>query len=211
MLVIFFMSLLISAAVPITFYVLYSVGLSTMLRRTGFKKPWFAWLPFCRDFALGGLADQHRDIFPPKKRGQKLLMLSIATVVLGLIYNIAYYNMALPIMKEHLMPFFNAESIDLTLLITAFENMAEDIAAATTMPLSALKLIADFASIAYLVYRIMILIRVYSIFDQGRALLYTVLSIFIDPACGIIFFIIKNNPLHNLRWQTEEEPEIPKL
>jgi len=211
MLVIFLTSLIISAAVPITFYVLYSVGLSTMLKRTGFKKPWFAWLPFCRDFALGGLADQHRDIFPPKKRGQKLLILSILAFVLGLIYNIAYYNMALPIMKQYLAPFINAETIDTTLLLTAFENMSEAILAASTTSLTVLELLADISSVAYVVYRIMILVRVFRIFDQGRALLYTVLSVFIDPACGIIFFIIRNKPLHNLRWQTEEEPEIPKL
>lgn len=211
MIIIFLTSLIMSAAVPIVIYVLYSIGLSTMLRRTGFKKPWFAWLPFCRDFALGGLADQHRDIQPPKKRGQKLLMLSISYILLLLIYNIAYWKMAFPIMKDHLMPFINAESIDANLLLNALENMTDAISSATTIYISVLEILADLASIAYLVYRIMVLVRVYRIFDEGHALLYTILSVFIDASCGIIFFIIRNKPLRNLRWQTEEEPEIPKL
>ena len=204
-------TLAISAAIPIPLYVLYGVGLSTMLKRTGFKKPWFAWLPFSRDFALGCLADQHRDIFPPKKRGKKLLILSLAAFALGLIYNIAYYRMAFPIMKEYMMPFINAETLDTNAMMVAFEKMSEVILDSTTNTISTLGLLSDIASIAYLVYRITVLTRVYRIFDQGRELIYTLVSVFIDASCGVFFFIIRNKPPRNLRWQTEDEPEIPHL
>ena len=213
MLVSLLSSLFMVAGAYVVLYVFHSIGLSRMLKNTGFRKPWFAYLPFFRVFALGCLADQHRDIFPPKKRGQKLLYLSIAFFLLTAIYNIAYWSILIPLLKETFADLWNVSitELDPEALQTALENLQESLATAGNKQINTLRILSDVALIAYSVYKITVLIRVYSIFTQRKALVLTLLSVFVEEATGIIFFVIRNNPPKNLRWQTEEEPQIPHL
>ena len=41
-------------------YVLYSFGLYCIAKRRGIYRPWLAWLPLCRDWTLGGVADRYQ-------------------------------------------------------------------------------------------------------------------------------------------------------
>jgi len=213
MLICFLSSLFMVAGAYAVLYVFHSIGLSRMLKNTGFRKPWFAYLPFFRVFAIGCLADQHADIFPPKKRGQKLLYLAVASFLLTAIYNIAYWSIVIPILKETFAEFWHVSiiEIDSEALATALENLTEAVGSAGNTQISILYYLSNFALIAYSVYKITVLIRVYSIFARKKALLLTLLSVFLEESTGIIFFVIRNNPPKNLRWQTADEPQMPNL
>lgn len=209
----FLAGLLTSVAAYIVFYFLYGAGLYTMLKRCGFKKPVFAFVPFARDFALGSLADQHRDIFPPKNRGKKLMILSIVSFVFTAIHLVAYYRVISAPLSELITRInaFDAANLDVNELAAAFESFAIAIESAMTKTVSMLSSFASIASLAFSVYRCMVLIRVYNIFVPRMSFFFTILSIFVEEAAGIIFLCIRKKPLHNLRWQTENEPEIPRV
>lgn len=191
-------------------YVLHGIGLSTMLRRSGFKKPWFAFVPFCRVFALGCLADQCRDILPPKKRGHKLLYFAIAYAALNLAYlianGIAIYEPTVAFFKSIEALMANVTTTfpmeEFLAIVDVYEMAVE---ATVTSTLSALSLLSSVATMLYEVYMIFVLMRVYRIFAPNSSFALTLLSIFVEPAKSIIFFVIRNKPLRNMRWQEPEQ------
>ena len=196
-----------------TLYILHGIGLSTMLRRSGFKKPWFAFVPFCRVFALGCLADQCRDIMPPKRRGHKLLYFAIAYATFNIVYLIFYWIAITPPFIEYL------KSVDDLLIKTiktgnfmpadellAINNIySNSIKAVINRPLEVLSMFASISSMVYEVYCIFVLMRVYRIFAPNSSFALTLLSIFVEPAKSIVFFVIRNKPLRNMRWQEPEQ------
>ncbi len=200
----------ISLSAAVTLYILHGIGLSTMLRRSGFKKPWFAFVPFCRVFALGCLADQCRDILPPKKRGHKLLYFAIAYAALNLVYIIAN---GIAIYEPTVEFFKSIESLIANVTTTfpmeeflAIVDIYEQAVNATvTTTLSALSLLSSVATMIYEVYMIFVLMRVYRIFAPNSSFALTLLSIFVEPAKSIVFFVIRNKPLRNMRWQEPEQ------
>ncbi len=191
-------------------YILHGIGLSTMLRRSGFKKPWFAYVPFCRVFALGCLADQCRDILPPKKRGHKLLYFSIAYAALGLIYLIAngfaIYEPTVDFFKSIDALIANASNtFPMEEFLAIVDGYEEAVYATETTALGALSLLSSIATMLYEVYMIFVLMRVYRIFAPNASFALTLLSIFVEPAKSIIFFVIRKKPLRNMRWQEPEQ------
>ncbi len=200
-------------AVAAVLYILHGIGLSTMLRRSGFKKPWFAFVPFCRVFALGCLADQCRDIMPPKKRGHKLLYFAIGFAALNIAYLVFYWTkIAAPTVE-----FFKAVDVLFIKTIEAGGNLPTDeflaiadvysksVEALITKPLEVLSMLASISAMIYEVYNIFVLMRVYRIFAPNSSFVLTLLSIFIEPAQSIIFFVIRKKPLRNMRWQEPEQ------
>ena len=174
----------------ITLYIFYGIGLSTMLRRSGFKKPWFAFVPFFRVFALGCLADQCRDIMPPKKRGQKLLYFSIAYAALNLIYLTARYIAIYPLLFDFFESTYSlvmntTEIFPINAFLEQYDVFLHAVESATTESQMMLSMLASASTLIYEFYVIFVLMRVYRIFAPSASFGLTILSILATPAQAI--------------------------
>ena len=82
---------------------------------------------------------------------------------------------------------------------------SKSVEALITKPLEVLSMLASISAMIYEVYNIFVLMRVYRIFAPNSSFVLTLLSIFIEPAQSIIFFVIRKKPLRNMRWQEPEQ------
>ena len=202
----------LALGILITAYVLHGIGLSKMLRSCGFKKPFFAYLPFFRAFALGSLADVFDDRREEKKRGNKFLMISIAYFALTLTYFIAEYV----VYKDLIHGFISSLSAlpetattqEISLITEAFYASVE---AVDSLLIRALDFVYQLVSIAYSIVSAIVLFRVFAIFDSKKFFIFTLISIFLPISQCVLFFIVRNNPPKNLRWQRKDDYEYPIL
>lgn len=189
-------------------YLLYGFGLSSMLKTCGYKKPWHAFVPFCRDFALGTLSEVYNDGNPPKKRGKTLLTFSILRPALSVVYEAIYLALIIPAIKW-LYAQLAALSVpttetDFTALVELFNEFT--VATAVVPPLlSLLSLAVSVVSICYAVYHFIALYRVYKIFAPSSAVVLIVVSIFVSPASAVILFVLRKKAAQNLRWQAQSD------
>ena len=209
-------SMLISVGgVFIALYVLHGIGLSKMLRSCGFKKPFFAYLPFFRAFALGSLAEVFDDRRPvAKKHGRIFLLISIAYFIISGSYYTAYFMN----LREPIFEFFkaintiteNATENEIMAIIENFTSSASELIAQNTL-LGALSYVNSLFSIVYSVYSCIVLFKVFAIFAPRQAFLFTVISIFMSYATSVFLFVLKNRSPQNLRWQRKYDYEPPIL
>lgn len=200
--------LLSAVGVLVALYVLHGIGLSRMLRSCGFKKPFFAFLPFFRAFALGSLAEVFDDRRPvAKKHGRIFLLISIAYFIVSGAYSTAYFMN----LREPIIELFNAVNTltenatqgEISAIIEKFTSAASDVITQNTL-LTALSYVQSIFSIVYSVYTCIVLFKVFAIFAPRQAFLFTVLSIFVSAAQSIFIFIVKDRAPQNLRWQRKE-------
>ena len=209
-------SMLISVGgVFIALYVLHGIGLSKMLRSCGFKKPFFAYLPFFRAFALGSLAEVFDDRRPvAKKHGRIFLLISIAYFIISGSYYTAYFMN----LRESIFEFFKAINTvtesstegEILAMFESFTSSASEIITQNTL-LSALSYVTSLFSIIYSVYSCIVLFKVFAIFAPRQAFIFTVLSILVSAAPSVFIFVLKNRTPQNLRWQRKYDYEPPIL
>lgn len=87
--------------IAVAMYILQSIGLFSIAKRRGFCRPWLAWLPICRDWLLGAIADQYR--FTRKNettiQGPALAILQMIAYVLNIVAVIVFQSI-LPYIEE---------------------------------------------------------------------------------------------------------------
>ncbi len=76
-------------------YVLQSLGVYTIAKRRGIHNPWLAWIPVGNMWILGSISDQYQYVAKGrvKNRRKTLLGLMIATYILMIPYYIVYFTM----------------------------------------------------------------------------------------------------------------------
>ena len=77
-------------ALSVAMYILQSLGLMSMLRSVGYKKPWFAWVPILNARACGDLADFYDNGKPSRNLGKKLMTLTIVITALSVGFGFIY-------------------------------------------------------------------------------------------------------------------------
>lgn len=197
-----------AAGAGVAFYLLYGIGLNGMLKSCGYKKPWHAFVPFYRVFALGCLSDVYDDARPAQKnRGKILLWLSIAAISLQAVYVVAYLTHAVPIFEVYLprLEAFMMEGaiVDETTIMELCYEIMNQLAVLPPW-LDTLSLFSSAAEIVYFVFTCIALNKVFKIFAPERSGVYLILSILFVPARSIIFFILRKRVPQNLRWQTSQ-------
>ena len=80
------------SAIPVLLYILQSVGLHTIAKRRGIRKPWLAWLPLGDVWIVGSISDQYQYVVKGKIRNRRkvLLGLTIGTLVGAVAYCAIY-------------------------------------------------------------------------------------------------------------------------
>ena len=205
-------SVISAAGIIIAAYILHGIGLSRMLRACSFRKPFFAFLPFFRVFALGTLAEAFDDRREVKRHGKILLFLSVAYFLTNAVYLSAYYIT----LKEPIMDFItsmaslpdDATSETVTAIIDTFNASVE---LAQNMLLGVLSLATSLFSMLYSVYNCFVLFKVFAIFAPNRAFLFSIISIFSPLTQSIMLFVVRNRHPQHLRWRRQDDYTPPML
>ncbi len=176
-------------------YVLESIGISTMLKKCGYDKPWLSWIPGANIFAFGKLAEYYDNGKPRKKIGVQLLVLTIAMVVVFMIiYIVMVFNMIASLSADS----YTAEMLQQN--VYEFEMMI----LAKMLPY----MFVIFAvEIVYFVFYYIAIWKILRIFCPEHAVGLLLLCIFVSPALPFVFFAIRKNVPQNLR--QPERPEQP--
>ncbi len=70
-------------AMGIVFYVLQSMGIYTIAKRRGIRKPWLAWLPIGDAWTLGSISDQYQYVKCGKVTNRRKTLVILYVVILA--------------------------------------------------------------------------------------------------------------------------------
>ena len=76
---------LLLIAMGIVFYILQSMGLYTMAKRRGIRKPWLAWIPMGDVWIIGSLSDQYQYVKMGKVTNRRKVLLILYILVLAVV------------------------------------------------------------------------------------------------------------------------------
>ena len=183
-------ALFVTAAISTTMYVLQSIGLSAMLKKVGYAKPWHAWVPFANVYSLGTLADMYDDGKAPTSYGKSLLKLNIVIAILAA----ALFSFELPFYVVALM-----SNLPVIMILAMIVYIGMSVALFVIAIIQSVKI--------YFVYW-----RIFRIFHPEFSVLYLMLTLFVSSyAPGIIFFILRNREPQNLRAPEGENADSDSL
>ena len=72
-------------AMGIVFYILQSLGVYTMAKRRGIRKPWLAWIPMGDVWIIGSLSDQYQYVKMGKVTNRRKVLLILYILVLAVV------------------------------------------------------------------------------------------------------------------------------
>lgn len=172
-------------SICLVLYILRAIGIYTMAKNNDISKPWIAFVPVINSFNLGKIAEKYKKNYGSKSASFSLLLLIFNLFKLVLVFLIFVLG-------------FNAVSTILGFAQTAIENNTE---MTLDMFVSVVPVIICYValfgfSLAFAITKFIALWRIYSLYDNKNAVLYTVLSIlfnFLDP---IFIFILRNKNIN---------------
>lgn len=200
---------LIVSAVPIAMYILQGIGLSTMLKKCGFKKPWFAFVPMLNIFALGSLSEIYNNGKTQRKHYAKILTaLYIVCLAASLVYGCAFGIAYAELLTTQL------DGAEFT--VEAILEILEQIENGEGLPdlfltASLLSYVYSLVSMIYQVYFCITLYRVFRIFAPDSALAFSILCAFFSFLVPILLFTSRKNEPQNLIWQQDYDYPYPEL
>lgn len=180
-------------ALIITSYVMGSLGMYTIAKRRGIRKPWLAWLPVGESWIMGCISDQYQSVVKGKttNRRKVLLILNIVYFV-GFIAFMAQYV----VMMIGLFSQINAVNDD-DVLRMMLSHMGV---------FMLIWLLLFGAAIAMAVFRYIALHDLYQSCDPDNGILYLVLSIVIGAIYPFLIFVCRNK---ELGMPQRKEPAAP--
>lgn len=79
--IVYLIYLLVVCVIGIVSYVLQSLGMYTIAKRRGLRRPWMAWVPIASDYLLGSVSDQYQYVVKGKNRSKRKVMLTLSIVM----------------------------------------------------------------------------------------------------------------------------------
>ena len=161
----------------ILMYVLRAIGVYSIAKRRGIKRPWMAWVPVVDQYLLGSIADQYHYVTKGEKKSKRkvLLILNIVMWVLYIVMMAMYIVMVV------------------AAAMGASGDMSEGAMAATILApalgVFAICLPIICVAIAVAVFRYMALYDLYRSCNPDNAVLFLVLSILISFVEPIFVFV----------------------
>lgn len=173
-------SIFTSFLIPIAAYVLTALGLYTIARRRGIRKPWLAWIPVVDVWVLGSISDQYRYVVKGENKSKRKVLLTLSilmtviyvallvlvVILIGSVFVGMMQNVGASLMIERLMgPVFGILGL--------------------CLPLAGV-------GIAYAVISFMALYDVYTSCDPNNNVLFLVLSIVFGITKPFFLFFSRN-------------------
>lgn len=187
--------------ISVAAYVLKALGIYTIAKRRGIKKPWLAWIPVAEMWTLGCISDQYQYVAKGKVKNKRksLLTLNILMWVFYAAFFVAYAVFAVQLFLSMGAEFQGAAPGGL--------NMA---AYSAIMWMMVFFLLLFGFAIAVTVIQYMALYDLYRSCDPNNSALYLVLSIFFSIALPVFLFICRKKDLGMPPRRDTVPPQIPQ-
>ena len=160
-----------------------SLAIYTMTKKQGYKKLWVSFIPFYNLIPLGKLIGK-TTVWGVriKNIGVWACILGFVSTFFSFIINLGYYlsiveylfNIQFLITNEFLYTWLTNTNV--AWIIVYYASYVVDL--------------------AYIFFYVSLVFMVFRLYNPRRALIYAIISVFIDPAFGICLFISRNNPKH---------------
>ena len=170
--------LFIALAIYLVFYIFESIGLYTMAKRRGIKYPGLAWVPIGNAWIIGSLADHYMNITELKNTKSRyiLLWLDVIIGVLGIIVSIVLLGFGMhTIIEAFNSRYYGANSYILSML-----------------GMLGLTGIIWLLAVTQQVFVYIAFYRIFKSCQPSNAVLYLILSIFVNVSLPFILFAIRN-------------------
>ena len=163
---------LLTFGLSILMYVFQSVGLHSIAKRRGIRKPWLAWLPLGNMWILGSISDQYQYVAKGNVRNRRKVLLGLTIAMWAI-----------------MLPLYVSYGVFLVGMISGFMADGNIVAALLVMIVLALALMV--IGIIAVVYQYIALYDLYSSCSPDSAVLMLVLSIFINITMPFFLFAIR--------------------
>ena len=177
---IFFVSFLITSLITILVYVLKAIAIKAMAKNKGLDKLYLAWIPFFNYILLGKVIGT---VFLFRKKvnniGLFVTIASLVCFVIQTLLNLGYY-------VYNLGEFLGFSIVDYG--STFVTNWMYQKGTFYTV----IYYLYDILSIIEIVLMVSLVFFVFRKYAPERALIYAIVSIFIDPAFAVLLFVIRN-------------------
>lgn len=173
--------LILGSLFGIALFVLNGIGIMKMSNSLNISNGWLGFIPFASVFAFGRIGERYI-----KRDGTKSAKFSIILLV---------FYILMSVMAVLLTIFLT--SFLLTLIVFAEEAISNDTAMTMDMfkgaiPVIICTVVILAIEIAYIIFFLICLWRVFSIFEPQNATFYLVLSIFFTFLVPVFLFILRN-------------------
>ena len=172
---------LVLMAVSVGTYVLQSLGMYSIAKRRGIKKPWLAWIPVGSSWILGCISDQYRYVVKGQVKNKRKAMLVIT--ILTSVFVIALYVLFGTVLVQVFTYDDTMFAMDHSLQMAFLGSVAG---------LFGVSLIMTGLAIALTVLQYMALYDLFHSCEPKNGTVYLVLSIFVNITMPIFLFICRN-------------------
>ena len=204
----YLVSMLMSSLFSIAVYVLQSLGFYSIAKRRGIHNPWLAWIPVANMWILGSIADQFQYVAKGKVKNRRktLLGLQIGMCVCGILIFAVVAAMGV-FSAEMLVSGMNT---DMQMVAGGMNTGMEMVG--PVLLIVVLYLALAVISVVLTVFQYIACYDLYASCSPDNAVIFLVLSIFINITMPIFIFAIRNKDggMPPRRVQTpapEPEPE----
>ena len=183
--------------ISIAVYVFTALALYAIANRRGLKNPWMAWVPVLNMWTLGAIADDYQQMVNGQKKARRkvLLALEIAVDVLAVLMIVLCIGMIGGVLAN--MDPITGEVPESAIMSVGLSAVGVALLALPLMVVAIVKLV--FQYIAY-----------YELFkscEPGNAVLYLVLSIFINICLPVFLFVCRKKD----EGMPKPQPGIPQM
>ena len=177
---VFLISFLITSLITILVFVLKAIAIRTMAKNKGLDKLYLAWIPFFNYILLGKVIGT---VFLFRKKvnnvGVLVAIFSAITFTVQTLLNLGYY-------VYNLGEFLGFNILDYGSIFV--ENWMLQKGVFYTV----IYYLYDILAIIEIVFTVSLIFFVFRKYAPERALIYAIISVFIDPAFAVLLFVIRN-------------------
>jgi hypothetical protein len=177
-----YMIFAVSGVVSLTFFIIKGLGLFNMAKRINMKSAWLSFLPIANTYVLGKISEKYikRDGTKSAKFGIILPLFYIAELLIGIAFMVFLAISIVSIVSSAELAIENNSRMTMEM----FKSF---------IPVIISYFVLMAVAICYVVFYYISLYRVYSLYDNGNATIYLVLSILFTPLAAIFILIVSSH------------------
>lgn len=187
-------SMLMSSVISIASYVLSSLGCYTIAKRRGIHNPWLAWIPIANLWILGSISDQYQYVAKGKVKNRRKVLIGLPIAI----------TVAVILIIIGMVVFAVSAGVG---VMSGGDSAALSIGLAVVLVLAYLAVLV--LGIILAVFQYIACYDLYASCSPDNAVIFLVLSIFINITMPIFIFAVRNKD-GGMPPRREEQP-APQL
>lgn len=182
----------VTAGISLLSYVLQAWGMYTIAKRRGIPNPWTAWVPVAKDWLLGGISDQYQYVTKGRATSRRKIMLTISVLVLVLSLLAGLFGGITTIVNLVQSAFGENEVVWNEAMGTYEVLGTQSNIASSGLALVGMGVLSGILSLVLTVYSYIALYDLYASCTPDMAIVFLLLSIFINIAQPILIFFSRH-------------------